>query len=437
MLSPALSFSPPTRSRFPVQNAFLLFFSGAMLVVSLACAGRQSPGRGPVLYAESGQTLKQLVDSLPVTGGTVVLGPGTWASGYTPAEVLSKPNITIPGSGMPAFNSDFTAMTGGTIVLAPFNVSSGADFLIVRDLGVDAGQSYIDLNNGGIAMDAFAIFNKGQVLGAAPVQSPIIENVSCLGSSPTAAVHCMLVENVNNAYVHNVQTVMNQHGLVLKGTNSKVDGVFARGHGIDSVIVKSDAYAPAAHDTLLNIATTPLKFAGDTKGIVIIGVGAAVSDIDISHVSINSPLAWGVYVQGASATTSATRIILSNIVVDYPGGSPTDEYCMQFVQYVNSVTIQNLNCLSMWIGIAPYLPDSNFFTDFTVVNSHFRNVATDAIDTYGSWNILNSRFISIAGNGIVNPYGVTAVSGNTFLNIGGSDMLSTGGTFVESKGTTP
>jgi hypothetical protein len=71
---------------------------------------------------------------------------------------------------------------------------------------------------------------------------------------------------VNHAYVHNVVTVMNCHGLVLKGTNSTVDGVYARGHGIDSVIVKSDNYAPASQDYLSNITIEPLIAPGDHKG---------------------------------------------------------------------------------------------------------------------------------------------------------------------------
>jgi len=96
----------------------------------------------------------------------------------------------------------------------------------------------------------------------------------------------MLVENVNNAYVHNVQTVMNLHGLVLKGTNSKIDGVYARGHGIDSVIVESDAYAPTSHNALLHIRIESLFSAGDTKGIVIIGVGAVTCPPEISPVEM-------------------------------------------------------------------------------------------------------------------------------------------------------
>ena len=137
--------------------------------------------------------------------------------------------MTILGAGMPSFNSTFTAMTGATIIQGILAATLGADYLSIRNLGVDTGQEYIDAENSGVPTDAVAIFNNGQVVGAAQVESPDIENVSCLGYSTTSPFHCMLVENVNHAYVHNVVTVNDLHGLVLKGTNSIVDGVYGRG----------------------------------------------------------------------------------------------------------------------------------------------------------------------------------------------------------------
>ncbi len=49
------------------------------------------------VYAQKGQTLKQVVDSLPSNGGVVVLGAGAWTSGYIHGGFISKPNITIRG----------------------------------------------------------------------------------------------------------------------------------------------------------------------------------------------------------------------------------------------------------------------------------------------------------------------------------------------------
>jgi hypothetical protein len=323
MLQTALTTSADfITERQLMRNMVLPFLSGGALMVSLACGS----GR-PVIYAQAGQSVKEVVDGLPASGGTVVLGIGTWKSGYNSTDLITKPNITIQGSGMPGYNSTFTAMSGGTIVQGHLPISTGADYFAAQDLGVDAGSAYINANNGGIATDAFLIVNNGQVVGAAPVESPRIENVSCLGYSPTAAVHCMLIENVKRAYVHNVVTVMNCHGLVLKGTNSVVDGVYSRGHGIDSVIVESDDYAPTSQDDLSNITIEPLIAPGDTKGIIVKRFTGPLSNISISNAIIRSPFAWGIYVQGANSATAATNLHFFDITVEYPGGSPTFEYC--------------------------------------------------------------------------------------------------------------
>ncbi len=412
-----------------MRNGFLTLISGGALIASLAC--QSSEPNVPIVYAQAGQTVKEAVESLPSSGGVVSLGIGTWSSGYGPTELITRPHITIQGSGIPAFNSSFTAMSGGTIVQGHLSASTGADYFTVKDLGVDTGRAYINANNGGMATDALTISNNGQVLGAAQVQAPRIENVACLGYSPTAAFHCMLVENVNHASIHNVVTVMNCHGLVLKGTNSTVDGVYARGHGIDAVIVKSDNYAPASHDKLFNILIEPLVAAGDTKGIIIIGLDAPVSDISISHATIHSPFAWGVFVKGATSTATATTLNLSDITVDYQGGSPIYEYCMQFVQYVSAVSISNLNCSNMWAGIAPSAPVPGSSGNFRLMNSQFTNIGTNGVETYGQWSIRNTSFGSIIDSAIVADPGVVTVFGNTFTGIGVTDMYSAGGSFVE------
>jgi hypothetical protein len=384
----------------------------------------------PVVYAQLGQTVKDLVDRLPPAGGTVILGVGVWPSGYNSDEFISKPKITIQGKGRPDFNSDFTAMAGGTVVLGRLPASTGANYFTVRDLGVDAGPAYINANNHGVPTDALAIYNAGQVIGAPQVESPLIDNVACLGYNTTAPFHCMLVENVNHAFIHNVVVVMNQHGLVVKGTNSTVDGVFASGHGITSVLVKSEDYAPASQNDLSNVTIQPLFAAGDTNGISIVGTSAPVFNISVSNARIVSPLAWGINVRGTISSAWAANLSFSDISIDYPGGSPTDDFCMQFANYVSNVQINTLNCFDMWQGIRPYLPAADAFDSFTVRTAYFENIGTDAVQTYHSWYISDSRFEAIRGNGIVNPDGITTVYGNTFIDVGGSHMLGIGGTFA-------
>ncbi len=323
---------------------------------------------------------------------------------------------------MSGYNDGFTAMTGGTIIQGTLPVTTGADYFILSDLGVDVGSDFINANNAGVPLDGLAIYNSGQVVGAPPLQSPHVENVSCLGSDPLAPVHCMLLENVKNARVRNVATVMNMHGFVLKGTDSVVDGVYSRGHGIDSIILKSDDYAPTNSDEIGNVTIHYLLTPGDTKGLVIQGVESGISNIAVHDATITGVVGWGVYIQGAGPRSAATSVSLANIRVDYPGSSPISDYCLQFVQYVSQVRINGLQCSNMWAGIAPYLPVPGAFSQFIVTNALFSDIATNAVQTFGDWTVHDSTFRSVQGDGILNTFGVTDVSGNTFINIGGKDL---------------
>src|SRR5581483_9616938 len=61
--------------------------SATLLAIFMTgCAAHPGANNGnsnpAIVYAQPGQTLKQAVDSLPSSGGVVVLGIGTWSSGY-------------------------------------------------------------------------------------------------------------------------------------------------------------------------------------------------------------------------------------------------------------------------------------------------------------------------------------------------------------------
>src|ERR1700761_5923760 len=137
-----------------MSNIVSFLLLAALLILGWACgATPKKTGTATVIYAQAGQTVKEAVDSLPATGGTVILGPGIWTSGYGATDFIARPYITIQGSGMPGYNSPFTEMSGGTIVQGHLSASAGADYFSVGDLGVDAGPAYINANNGGVAMD--------------------------------------------------------------------------------------------------------------------------------------------------------------------------------------------------------------------------------------------------------------------------------------------
>jgi hypothetical protein len=370
------------------------------------------------IYATPGETVAHAVARLPVGGGKVIFGIGVYPSG---GVGITTPNIWLEGAGMPNYNSATapTALTGGTIFQGPVSVAQGGDHFVIRNAGIDVGPTWINANNGGVATTGLVLSNNGQIVGAPQVKYPIIENVSCLGYSLSAAQHCLLVENVLGAYVHNVQTVMNQHGLAFKGEGSVIDGVFARGHSIDAVIIKSDTYAPADNDVVRNIVVAPLATAGDTKGVVLQSIGAPLLNIQVSQVDVSQALSWGIQVQGTSSTNSASSIQFSDVIINYAGLSPTSHSCIQFVQYVTSVHMDNVFCQNYWAGITFSTPISGFTNDFSLSNSHFVNIATNGVETYGRWEISNSGFIGITGTAIT-------ADANSLANVSANQFFSNG-----------
>jgi len=239
----------------------------------------------------------------------------------------------------------------------------------------------------------------------------------------------MLVENVNQASIHNVQAVYNCHGLVLKGTNSTVDGVFSGGHGVDSVLVKSDAYAPAANDTLSNIIISSLLAPGDTEGMNIEAITASLSEVAVNRLIVGSPSEWGVAVRGAHPYV-AQSVSISNALINYPGGSPWGTSCVQMFKAVSALMIQNLDCRNMWAGAYPIAPTAGSMTN-TIAASNFSNIANDAVIAYGSWTVANTIFSFVKGCAIVSTSGVTTLSGDQFNNGSGCNSFANGGTFAQ------
>lgn len=367
-------------------------------------------------------------NALSATGGTISLQAKTYTAG---GITITKPGVRLIGSGMPSYASGYTSLTGGTIIQGAVMAQQGANYIVIRDLGVDAGPAL------GTASDVIAIFNNGQVVGAPQVQNPIIENVSCLGFSPTTAAHCLLVENVNNASIKNVLAVNNTHGVVLKGTNSTIDGVWSAGHATDSVDIKSDTYAPGNNNVIKNVKISYLSTPGDTGPFFINsetvgGTGVPIYNISVSHVQTESvgssanPTAF--QITGQDPTYPATDINISDVTIDWPGGSTSGYACIFIVQSTARVNLSNINCKNYYYAIYTAFPNLTAMNDFTLTGSQFANITGgSAIQTDGRWNIAGNAFNNITGNAIL------AQNGN--VNLGLNACTSCGAYFNKTSGS--
>src|SRR5438105_3281189 len=174
-----------------------------------------------------GETVNACVQRLPSSGataGTVIFSAGTYPSGYSGTDRITTANLTLQGAAMPAYNSDLTALIGGTIITGTLSV--GADNFTARDLGVDVGAKVA----GSTAIDGFVMANSGQVVGQAPFKNPILENVAVLGVNVPGA-HTILIENVTGAYVHKIRCRYQTHCFAFKG-DGVIDTVDAAGGSV-------------------------------------------------------------------------------------------------------------------------------------------------------------------------------------------------------------
>lgn len=379
-----------------------------------------------VVNCPLGDTVLQCVTLLPAGGGTVRLLPGIYRSGYEGTTYLTLPNIVIEGSGMPWFNSATapTALAGGTVIQGSFLIATGANFITLRNLGVDVGSTFVNAAYGGTPADALSIFNPGQIIGATPVQSPIIENIVALCFNAAANVHGILVENVDHASIRNTASVYGVHGAVLKGTHSVWDGDYERGHSVDSFILKSDPYAVSSDDQISHINIQPLVTQGDTQGLILGAIDAGIAHVTLSGVICGPMTGNCVQLDGGSSTISAVTI--SNVIADYATETQSAGACIALQNAVVRVTITNLACANYFQGIGS---SSLTGTDIIISNSTFTDITNNAITiptTSAFYEITGSTFTNIGGNAIFNnsTAGAVVINGDTFRSIGAATLFT-------------
>lgn len=381
-----------------------------------------------VVYAATGESVAHAITRLPAGGGCVYFGPATYPSGN---PTVSTANVCLIGAGIPNFNSlnAPTALTGGTVIQGPINYIQGADHFVVENLGIDVGPNWVNNVNGGQAVNGLAATNNGQVMGAPQIQFPVIQNVAVLGYSLNAAFHAMLVENTNGAYISNVNLIYNQHGLVLKGTNATIVGVNSQGHSVDSVLVKSDSYAPSGSVNLSHININFLAAPGDTAGLFLQALGSALDYVNLSNSNIRNVGNWGVLLSGASSSFIVSDITIRGVNFDYPTGAGGGVDCIQLQSNVSTVTIDGINCLNFGAGIIVNTAATTQ-QNFTVSNSNFQNLTGNGIQLYGRSTVTGNILVSIGGNAIQSDNGVLTASNNNLASISGTAYNNNGGTVL-------
>ena len=204
-----------------------------------------------VIFADQFDTLSDAVNSLPDTGGVVLL-PG----GVTEPHIgtITKKNVCIMGVGNPDFLADSTGLSGGSIVIGPLIVD--ADGFKFISAGVDSGSAVCNSRYAGEAQEGLSMGNTGSVNGRPQRTGAVIHNATMICKENTSPHHAALFENLTGADIQNIKTRFGQHGVVMKLTHSNVNNLRCDAHGTNGAIIKSDTYAPCYNNNISNIVCT-------------------------------------------------------------------------------------------------------------------------------------------------------------------------------------
>lgn len=214
-------------------------------------------GRADKPYATIAAALEDNVGlaylTLKIGVGTFVSPPGDVVGGYSSTSKM-RDNLRIIGSGQPEFNTNdasTTALVGGTILQGPLIFQRNN--ITVKNLGVDCGSAVVAAQYAGVAQEALLAFNGGGTSGvvhdlAWPQRTNFTaENITCLASTPSAAVHAFAVEHVDGVFVRGIKTRFGTHGIVFKSTRVVASDLYSSAHGSNAGIIKSNAYSNGSY----------------------------------------------------------------------------------------------------------------------------------------------------------------------------------------------
>jgi hypothetical protein len=201
------------------------------------------------------ESLKEAISALSVFGGTVIVPVGKFFSGdWTyDNDYMSKDNVSIVGHKMPTWNSDASALVGGSIIEGRFNAF--AHNFSVENVGFDMGKNVIDARYEGASTldvnhplggtwDAFAFAQPNMASPQAQRKNFMANNVIALCKESMTVGHAFLAEGFDGGFMDNIIGIYSIHATVIKAQNVRVGsiaGFMASGEGL---IIKSDSYAP-------------------------------------------------------------------------------------------------------------------------------------------------------------------------------------------------
>lgn len=363
-----LIIGTPTTITVPILDTMSQIFSTSSSIT----INNGLPVR-PEWWGSSAGNIRLAVNALPTGGGTILLEEKTYPPSYntsTSAKILSntcvagvdylaKTGIKIVGRALPKFNASNTGLEGGTVVQGFFHVyASGFQ---IDNVGFDSGSLVVTALYGGVAQDAFFFAKPNHLVGNL-VTDVQIGSVIGLGSDPAAAGHGVLIEGIDGGRVEYAEGRKALHGVVVKSLNMTIGTLIGRETTLESVILKSDDYAPCGgivgdhaeassldgtldpgHGFLIDGVTSGLgkvvwrsvKASNKANGFTVRNNGNIVGDVQVGMVQTDTcPI--GVYM-----TNDVRRVKIGSVIANNSTYGVQIDANVTFLNTIDNITVTN------------------------------------------------------------------------------------------------
>lgn len=385
------------------------------------------------------------------TGGTLLLQNATYSN--TLSSCWTQPNVWFKGSGEPFANSGYTGLTGGTIIQGGLT-AAGANNLRFTDMGFDDGSAFA----GTSTADGLVVTGVTGCSSSSPadplVTGTIVQNVSAMLSSGTAAFHAIRIEHNSAAFIQNVTAYFGVHGLTLKSVNSIAVGLHAYGQASDCMIMKSDSYTPTSNDVVSDVYCSTISSANTLVNGIILDAESSVPllNINLSNIQIingqnglvltsnGSGNVSGVNITGFTYVTNSSTVGLTQSVCVVTNGSGAMSWIhMSGTECINSVGA--LNTIP-FIMAAP-MSNSVFENTHTAGANGTGSVLVGTNIVINNWTATDdtsskpfavgaSSSIFLTGYQGTNSLGTVGVTAGSTFNYHSSAGIGLG--FIESSG---
>lgn len=173
-------------------------------------------------------------NALPATGGTIILD--VIRSGDTPYRpytlgfpfLIDKPNVSIIGLVPPVLDFDNNSWMNEPAIIRGSLQVRASGFTIVN-VGFETDPVQV--------RDHLALTRKADL---SPNRGAVVQNVAMLGDARDSLYHCFRVENYDDVFVSNVQTINYVWGVALKSDNINFTGLRAKNNNFGALITKAD-----------------------------------------------------------------------------------------------------------------------------------------------------------------------------------------------------